>query len=780
MSRLCITLALSLFAAGAAHALEISKTAPATVVVAKDAAVAEQTAAREVADTLGKVTGAKLAVLPETAALPAANRIFVGPAAATAALGIDATKLGSEEWIVRTAGTDLFLVGGRPRGTIYAAYHFLEDVVGVHWWNPWEETVPTKPVLKWGALNLRGTPAFRYRDIYMIYGHDGGRFSARNRLNREGDASVDSQYGGTLAYGPPYHVHTFFLYFPPKEHFDQSPDWFSLRDGKRVGDGTQLCLTNPGLRRAFLARLLNYIETSSAAAKAAHLPPPLVFSVSQNDWANPCQCDPCQAIAKAEESEAGPLIDFVNFMADGVKEKYPEVFIDTLAYQYTQKAPKNIRCRDNVIIRLCDTEADMIKPITAPENKPFRDHILSWARISKNLRIWDYAITYASPAGMPLPTTHTFAPDFRFYAAHNVEGVFTELEDQILADMRDFKIWAMIKTLEDPKADYEKVTDTFMKGFYGPAGKPIKQYLRALEAEAALRKGSSTCWQGSPLRLTYLNLGFITRAHQLFDAAEKAVKEDPVLTRRVRYARLALDRATIASYPKLMSEWMTQDGDPEKFLFDREAIGQRALETWNAAIDQRIPEAQRETQRMAAEGEIKRFAMVPGKIGLPEKFKEHPKGTVYDYTAIMTRNWSNVVKVVKDPEAESGITNRLDLTAADVDKSEKYVLPMPWGLYGTVDKKFVNAEPLKAGDIPGPGYHWYKMGSFPVAPSYYMYFFWSWIIQLDIDNAFDPAKPDRKFEFWARVKFEGPRFPHGRPDDKDAICVERVVLVKTQ
>ena len=58
----------------------------------------------------------------------------------------------------------------------------------------------------------------------------------------------------------------------------------------------------------------------SAAARAAGEPPPLVFSVSQNDWLNPCQCDQCQAIAKAEESEAGPLIDFVNFLADGVKD----------------------------------------------------------------------------------------------------------------------------------------------------------------------------------------------------------------------------------------------------------------------------------------------------------------------------------------------------------------------------------------------------------------------------------------------------------------------------
>jgi len=748
------------------------------ITLASDASAPEKNAAAELSTYLKKITGADFEmVTPDQAAGRA--MLAVGSGAATRTLGLDARSLNAEEWIVRSSGRNVLLVGGSPRGTLYAVYHFLEDVLGVHWWTPWEETVPSRPSLKLGALNLQGRPTFRYRDIYMLYGHDGGRFAARNRLNRDGDSEIDSQYGGTLAYGPPYHVHTFNLYFPPQEYFAAHPEWFSLIDGRRVGEGTQLCLTNTELRRAFLARLRNYIATSWDAAKAAHLPPPLVFSVSQNDWANPCQCGPCQAIARAEGSEAGPLVDFVNFMADGIKDQYPEVFIDTLAYQYTQQAPKSLRCRGNVIVRLCDTQSDMLKPITAPENKAFHDHLLTWAGVSRNLRIWDYAVTYGSPNGMPLPTAHTYGPDYRFYAAHNVEGVFTELEYPLIADLRDFKVWMMMKTLENANADYDRLTDTFMNGHYGPAGKSIKAYLRALEEEARIRKSSTTCWHGSPLRLTYLHLDFVTRAQTLFDDAEQAVRTDAEMLRRVRFARLPLDRATIAAYAKLMSEWLANHGGPENFLLDREAVGARALATWYAQIDQRVPETQRAKEKLLAEGEIRRFAMVPGTVNLPEKFRDLPRGTVYDYTAIMTRNYADVVKVVKDPEAESGITNRLDLTATDVTNPEKYVLPMPWGLYGTVDQKAAGFASIQAKEIAGPGYHWYRMGTFPVQPGYYVYFFWSWIIQLDVDNVFDPAKPDQKFEFWARIKFEGPQFPHARPGEKDAICVERIVLVKT-
>ena len=764
--------------AGALTLAEAGKSA-ATIVCATGATASEQMAANEVADYLRQISGATSQVQPEDKAPADGSRVFVGPTAFARNQGLTADKLGPEEWVIRTVGRDLVIIGGEPRGTIYGAYHFLEDVLGVHWWNPFEESVPRHKTVRIGTLNLHGKPVIQYRDIYMLYGNDGGRFAARNRLNRDGDARIAAQYGGCRDYGPPHHVHTFNLYFPPKEFFPQHPEWYSLLSGKRVSEGSQLCLTQPELRQAFLAKLVNYIDTSWAAAKAAGAPPPLVFSVSQNDCLNPCQCTNCQAIAQAEESECGPLLDFVNYLADGIKGRYPEVYIDTLAYQYTQKAPKTIRPRDNVIVRLCDTESDPTQPITSEANKAFREHLSRWARIARNLRVWDYAVTYANPVGMPMPTAQTYGPDYRFYAEHHVEGVFTELEFEVLADMRDFKVWVMMKQLEDPFADYAKLAQIFTDGFYGPGGKYVRQYLTHLEKEAVTRRTHSD-WNSTPLSLTYLNLSFVNRAQQLFDQAEKAVGKDATLLRRVRHARLPLDRATVAVHTRLTSDWLALGKPARQAPPDRDATAQRVLDTWLAQAKLRLPESAQETERQHAEGEMRRYTSVATSVALPEKFRTLPKGSVSDYIATMTRNWADVVKVVKDPEAETGIANKLDLTADYVDSPEKYTVPMPWGLYGTVEKKSAGGNTIKAEDIPGPGYHWYKMGSFPIAPGYYAYFFWSWIIQVDVDNAFDPAKPDQKFGVWARIKFTGPRFPHAKPGDKDAIYVERLVLVKTE
>jgi hypothetical protein len=336
------------------------------IVTVADPPQAERTAAWELAAYLEKATGAKFTVVAEDAASGPGPFIHVGPTKLVFR-ALAPADLEPEQWIIRTVNDDLLLAGGRPRGTLYAVYHFLEDVVGVHWWNPWEESVPRKPTLSIESLTLQGRPAFRYRDIYMLYGHDGGRFAARNRLNRQGDEGIAPEYGGSRNYGPPYHVHTFYTYVPPDKHFKQHPEWFSLLGGKRVTEQGQLCLTNQSLREFFLQKLRAYIYDSREAARRVGTPPPEVFSASQNDWAGPCQCDACQAIARSEESEAGPIIDFVNYLADAVREQYPDVMIDTLAYWYSDKPPKTIRPRDNVIIRLCDTGSNFINPSLSPK-----------------------------------------------------------------------------------------------------------------------------------------------------------------------------------------------------------------------------------------------------------------------------------------------------------------------------------------------------------------------------------------------------------------------------
>ncbi len=757
--------------------------ARATIVTGAKPTLPEQTAAKELGHYLNQVTGGDFAIVKEGTRRVAGIALLVGATEAARGQGLQPKTLGREEWGVRTISPSrLILAGGRPRGTLYAVYHFLEDVVGVYWWSPWEEHVPKRPTLRIGDLDLRGQPCFRYRDIYMCYGHDRGRFAARNRLNRDGDAGIAPEFGGEEDYGPPYHVHTFYSYIPPDRHFDAHPEWFAMVGGKRQAHRKQLCLTNPELRRVMTEKLRAYIEQARARAKKQGTVAPRVFSISQNDWGGFCQCPTCAALVKREGSQAGPLLDFLNGIADGIEDDYPEVFISTLAYFKTQQPPKSIRPRESIIIRLCDTGSNFNRPITHPDNAAFRETVQAWAKVAKNLRIWDYAVTYAPYYGLPLPTADTYAPDYRFYAEHNVTGVFTEHEYPILADLRDLKVWMMIKLLEDPSQDYGALLRTFTDGFYGPAGKTVREYLRSLEA-ASEAKPCHLSMGASPRQYRYLDLVFIRTAQGLFDQAEEAVAGDAVRVRRLRHARLPLDRATLVRYPQLVKEWVRGGGRPEGMPLDRAAVGKRVRATWHEQADLRIPKSRRAAEKAKANTEVDfllaRLAYVP----VPKNFADLPPDAVFQFTAEETRNWKDYVKRVPADDAPSGITNRLELDEnlfrdPAADRGRAYGLPMPWGLYNVKSKTSSGTGRIRAEDIPGPGYHWYRLGTFRVRPTDYLYFFWSWIVQVDVDSVVDPERPDQRFEVWARIKFEGPGFPHGKPGEANAICIERVVLVR--
>jgi hypothetical protein len=176
-----------------------------------------------------------------------------------------------------------------------------------------------------------------------------------------------------------------------------------------------------------------------------------------------------------------------------------------------------------------------------------------------------------------------------------------------------------------------------------------------------------------------------------------------------------------------------------------------------------------------------RSETAPASSQLPEKFRSLKQDKVFDFTANLARNY--VGKTVKDPEAESGLTARLEFpTVVKTDKHpvDKYKLPMSWGVYGQATKTYGTRAVIKPEEVPGPGYNWYRCGkAIVIAKSYYLFFFWSWCIQFDLDSVLNTQAPDASYEIWARIKFEGPAFPHGKPEQKNAICVERVVLVRT-
>ncbi|MEW6250336.1 MAG: DUF4838 domain-containing protein [Planctomycetota bacterium] len=493
--------------------------ARAVVVVAADATPPEQHAAAELGKFLGEVTGAKFVTLTvgtdgklTDGKLTDGVRLLVGPGAARLGdPGFSTDGLGQEGFILRTierpGGGDLILAGGRPRGTLYAVYTFLEDQVGCHWWTSKVSSIPKKPTLAIGKLDVRFVPRFEYRESFWFDAFDGD-WAARNRCNGHAER-LDERRGGKHIYEG--FVHTFYGLIPPEKYFKDHPEWFAEIDGKRKWEHAQLCLTNEAMR----AEVVKNLE-----ARLRANPQATIASVSQNDWHGNCRCAACAAVDQEEGSPAGSLLRFVNAVAAEIEGAFPHVAIDTLAYQYTRKPPAKTRPRANVIVRLCSIECSFSKPLSDERNRAFGDDLRGWSQICARLYIWDYTTNFAHYI-LPHPNLRVLGPNIRFFAEHGVKGVFEQGAYQSHgAEMAELRAWVLAQLLWDPGRDPQKLVDMFLDGYYGPAAEPLRAYLK-LTHDAVNASGDKLgCY--SPPDAKFLSLANLSAAVRLWENAVAA------------------------------------------------------------------------------------------------------------------------------------------------------------------------------------------------------------------------------------------------------------------
>jgi hypothetical protein len=337
-------------------------------------------------------------------------------------------------------------------------------------------------------------------------------------------------------------VHTFYPLVPPDKYFKDHPEWYSLINGKRTTDRAQLCLTNPKLRDFVVDRVRQWLRESPEAR---------IISISQNDWHGACQCPDCQAIDEAEGSHAGSLLAFINYVAEKIGPDFPAVAVDTLAYQYTRKAPKNIKPLPNVIVRLCSIECNFGAPLDDPSNATFARDIRDWSRICQRLYVWDYTTDFGHYV-QPHPNWFSLGPNVRFFHQHGVKGLFEQGAYQSNgAEMSELRAWVLAQLLWNPNLDDKRLINEFLDGYYGSAAaQHIRDYF-ALMYDAS-RGYNLTCY--SPPTAPFLKFKTLSQAERLWQQAEQAAQNDPELLRRVRIAHLPVRYVWLAQWTKLREE----------------------------------------------------------------------------------------------------------------------------------------------------------------------------------------------------------------------------------
>ena len=431
-------------------------------------------AASEFQRLLHEMSGVRLPVVAESK-LRGAPAVHIGPTRRAREVFRRAMPSSEDGIGIRTAGRDLVLIGGNERGTVYAVYVFFERYLGVRYLAHDCIVVPKRRDIALPGIDHVYAPPFMYRET--LY-HDSRpkAIAAPQRLNgptTECDASV----GGKIAFHP--YVHSFSKLVPPEKYFAEHPEYFSLVGGKRIGETVhgQLCMTNPDVLRIATAQVLAWIREH---------PDVPIIDVSQNDGNGACECEACRAVEAEEESPHGPILRFVNAIADEVKKRHPDRWIETLAYAYSTKPPTKTRPRDNVIIRLCHAGCYHHGFEQCGLGANLTTYLEGWRKLTRRIFVWHYAANFAHYVS-PVFNLDGLAKDLKAYARYGVNGVMVQANYQgpggELAELRQY---LAAQLLWDPSRDPVEIRREFCDGYYGPASGEVQAFLALMDREAAL------------------------------------------------------------------------------------------------------------------------------------------------------------------------------------------------------------------------------------------------------------------------------------------------------
>ncbi|MBE6569135.1 MAG: DUF4838 domain-containing protein [Ruminococcaceae bacterium] len=353
------------------------------------------------------------------------------------------------------------IAGGNGRGAIYGVYEFLERYAGCRFFLPELETYGDGDIVV--EQEWTHTPVFESRQSDWVCGDD-LVWSVKNRINNR--------------YFP---NHTIF----PKKYGGGQKIWGFVHTLAELTDTpaeVQPCLSDPENLDKTIRKVRNILKEA---------PDTTVVSISQNDNQRYCTCDRCNAVLAEEGCQSGILLRFVNAVADSVREEYPNVVIETLAYHYTADPPLITKPRDNVCIRLCSVylcPSHSILDDTCISNLDFRNQLLRWNEICDRLYLWDYTTNFFHYIPT-FPNFYTLRDTMRFYAEHGVKGIYPEgnYTSPASGEFGELRCYLLARLMWDPfmtEQEYLRHMDEFMAAYYGEGWRFIRCYLDFVTQES--------------------------------------------------------------------------------------------------------------------------------------------------------------------------------------------------------------------------------------------------------------------------------------------------------
>lgn len=513
----------------------------ACITLPHQASEAERTAAHALRMYIGKVTGADV---PLGEGMPV--HIYLGRAAAFTDLPFAPPKLEAEHFLMRTHGSDLYLLGADDAAVSHAVYTLLREL-GCRWFMPGEigEVIPHMADVAIGPVNRIEGPDFSLRNIWFSWDSRDplntpdarARAADWSRRNRTGGASVFMSHN--LVHGP----------LPPDTYFKEHPEYYALVNGVRVP--RQPCTSNPEV-----------IEIVARAANAYfdEHPEAISYSLSPEDNADFCQCANCIALDSGARDPGfsnypvvtDRLVKFYNAVAERVQEKRPGKCIAFYAYFNHTLPPTTVRLNPNVLVSVTAQQFCTLHSVTdrgCASRRKMAGIVGEYARQTKHVYIREYDPMPGSHE-LPVPLFGAHVRDMPWYKRVGVRGFSWESHQSWATLLPNHYVLAqmMWDADQDPKA----LLADFYDKFFGPAAAPMARYYDRMEHALS---GSETHpgWGTDELPLVFTD-GVVNECRRALLEAISLARSSPyrgrvqMVTAGFRYldSWLAFNRALVA------------------------------------------------------------------------------------------------------------------------------------------------------------------------------------------------------------------------------------------
>lgn len=490
-------------------------------------------AAGQFAYWIGELTGVKPQIKcidPGECSSLEGRHVLVGRAFAERHFPNDAAFLGdSEGFAVRTLGLHLHVFGGTGVGALFGCYDLLEKNSDIIWpcFDPECDRIFTRTNSFIVKTGYREKPAIAKRLVMHDRSARAQHYFLRNR------AYTNWEYHRFKSMGivdDDFACHNIGTVFRDDEIRKSKPEWFGLYRGKRMmnpgGFDGNICYSRLDSADWYADKFLD----ERLATTTRNGP----YGIGAEDNNMLCECEKCLAPIKLPDGRTLTLAEneelfrstqfflWINRCAERIKEKRPDVKLETIAYMYGQMPPAVNLC-DNLTVQYAPIGKNMKRDYFAKGNEKQKDWLVEWSERCSELAFFEY---WGDGAEFPRPISSILATDIPFMLRHkttNVNSEWTMENDKFGKQyVSALEFWTVYRMMWNPERPLESLRQEFFDRAFREGAKDMRIFYDSVR-DAWYADASTSFYYDNPIRLTgYYFLGNEELGAKCFGALSNA------------------------------------------------------------------------------------------------------------------------------------------------------------------------------------------------------------------------------------------------------------------